>query len=57
LNELELERAMEEATKITIYKKPENREIAHFTKTLPAYYKPETTFRHGSKIRFFKKKS
>ncbi|CAG5105296.1 Oidioi.mRNA.OKI2018_I69.chr1.g2001.t3.cds [Oikopleura dioica] len=50
LNELELQRALEEAKTGGIIKRPENTEIALVDTQLPAFYSPETTFRiMGSK--------
>ena len=45
LNELELERALEEARSGALIKRPENTEIALVDTHLPSFYSRETTFR------------
>ena len=45
LNELELERALEEARSGGLIKRPEKTEVALVDNHLPAFYSPETTFR------------
>jgi hypothetical protein len=45
LNELELQRALEEARSGALIKRPENTEIALVDSHLPSFYNRETTFR------------
>ena len=54
LNELELTKAIEEATSGQLIRKPEDLSVVHFTESLPTFYHPETTGNFSKKYQIFK---
>ena len=54
LNELELTKAIEEATTGQLIRNPEDLSVVHFTESLPTFYHPETTGNFSKNTKFLK---